>query len=125
MKNLTALTTMVLLAISLSSCAAQGPRSYADIDELLDAYTKAGGDCSGWVQDNRVSAALQSGTCDPNTVLMFFGSKEAAQDRALEIKNTMKSFNLVPSLLLGENWLINSKQVEAVAPKLPGILISD
>jgi hypothetical protein len=125
MKTLALVTNVVLIAISLSGCGAQSTRSYADIDQLLDAFNKAGGNCSDWVQDNRVSAALQSGTCDSNTVLMLFGSKEEATERALEIKNTMKSFDLVPNLLLGENWLINSEQVDSIAPKLSGILISD
>lgn len=125
MKSILRLAAVFVIAGSLSGCQAQGPSSYSDISELHDAFTRAGGTCSNWNQDNRVSAALQSGECDANTILMLFGSKAEATERALEIKNTLKSFGLVPNLLLGENWLINSDQVDTVSTKLGGILISD
>ncbi len=125
MRKLTVAVMSLALSVSLSGCGNANGQAYGDIEELKSAYEAAGGLCPEWNQNNQVIGALQSGDCDSSTVLMFFGSPEDAKDRALDLKNSSKSYGLTPSLLLGENWLINSKYVELVEPKLGGLLIVD
>jgi hypothetical protein len=127
MRKLTVALMSLALSVSLSGCGnANGQaQAYGDIEELKLAFEDAGGLCLEWNQDNQVSGALQSGTCNSSTVLMFFGSPEDAKDRALDLKTSLKSFGLTPSLLLGENWLINSPDVQIVEPQLGGLLIVD
>jgi hypothetical protein len=128
MKKFLVSVSVVLSGVFLlTSCApTEEPiQGFSDIDDLRLAFEEAGGSCSSWVQDNAVTGALQSGNCDSETVLMFFGSKEDASDRALDLKKTTKDFGFTPHLLLGENWLINSPQVDLVEPELGGVLIVD
>ena len=127
MKSVKAILLIAALSLSLTACASgnSGPQSFSDIDGVRDAFVSSGGDCPQWNQDNRVTDALQSGTCDEETVIMFFGSEGEANARALDLKNTMKSFGITPSLLVGPNWVINSPQVLAVEQQMGGVLIAD
>jgi hypothetical protein len=51
--------------------------------------------------------------------------KKEAKEQAEELRNMYFGFGLSPNLLLGENWLINSKQVKSVHPAMGGTLITD
>lgn len=126
------LVASATLSVSLFGCssAISEPeeilaKSYTDISQLKDDFIAAGGVCDIWEQTNKVTAALQSGDCGSKTVLSLFSSKEAAESAALELKNLMINLGTEPSLLLGENWLINSPDVRKVQPKLGGLLILD
>jgi hypothetical protein len=105
--------------------AAGGVIAFDDISQLKEAFEKAGGSCLEWNQSNNVSSALQSADCNSETVLMLFASPEGAKERAEELRAMYIGFDLEPNLLLGENWLINSKQVNPVHPAMGGTLITD
>lgn len=102
-----------------------GVTAFDDISQLREVFEKAGGSCLEWNQSNNVSSALQSADCNSETVLMLFGSSEEAKERAEELRAMYIGFDLEPNLLLGENWLINSKQVNSVHPAMGGTLITD
>lgn len=127
MNSFKAIALMVALSLSLTGCTSlnSDPKTYSDIDELVSDFVSSGGDCSQWSQENHVTDALQSGKCNDETIIMFFGSKDEANARALDLKNTMKSFGFSPNLLVGDNWVINGPQVEVVEPKMGGVLIVD
>ena len=104
---------------------AGGVTAFDDISQLKEVFEKAGGSCLEWNQSNNVSSALQSADCNSETVLMLFSSPEAAKERAEELRNSYLGFGLAPNLLLGENWLINSKQASSVHPAMGGTLITE
>ena len=117
----------LVLALTLVGCGQSGGgvSAFDDISQLKEAFEKAGGSCLQWNQSNKVTSALQSGDCNSETVLMLFGSSEEAKERAEEIRAMYIGFGTEPNLLLGENWLINSKQVNSVHPAMGGTLIRD
>lgn len=129
MKKIFIGTLSIFLIVTLASCAQEeivsGPEEFFEISELRAAFEEAGGSCPLWEQKDNVTDALQSGTCDGETVLMLFSSSEKAQNRAFELSETMKRFGLEPHLLVGPNWVVNSPQVVLVEPIMMGKLIVD
>jgi hypothetical protein len=114
------------LVFSLVGCGQLGGGgAFDDISQLKQAFEKAGGSCLQWNESNKVTSALQSGDCNSETVLMLFGSSEEALERAEDLRDMSLSFGFEPNLLVGENWLINSNQVESVQPAMGGTLIID
>lgn len=113
------------LAFSLVGCGQLGGDggAFDDIGQLKQAFEKAGGSCLQWNESNNVTSALQSGDCNSETVLMLFGSSEEALERAEDLRDMSLSFGFEPNLLVGENWLINSNQVESVQPAMGGTLM--
>jgi hypothetical protein len=92
--------------------------TYKTVDALRVAFTKAGGDCSGWVASNPVKLAAQSGDCSGSTVLSTYLSS-ASRDQVIV---NLKSFGNV-HLLVGENWIINTPSPEPYADALAGTVV--
>lgn len=124
-KTLAIISISTALITALSGCT-QPPASggkFSSIDELKTAYIKAGGSCPSWKQSNVITSALQSGDCDSSSVLSLYGSADAATSSAMITKNGMVKMGMSPHLLVGENWVINSPQVESLQTKMGGLLI--
>jgi hypothetical protein len=126
-QKISSVLATLVLAFSLVGCGQSGGgvTAFDDISQLKEAFEKAGGSCLDWNQSNNVSSALQSADCNSETVLMLFSSTEEAKEQAEELRNMYLGFGLSPNLLLGENWLINSKQVNSVHSAMGGTLITD
>jgi len=122
MKKLIAIAAVVLL---VTGCASQSepeyPSSYRSVEELKEAFVKAGGECPDWEQTNQVKLAAESGTCSESNVLSIYSS-EAVRDEALA---AYKSIALGDStLLVGENWIINDKRVKELDSAIGGTFVT-
>ena len=120
------------LTIGIASCSSAGSSrattspsaatklgEVSDIDDLRDAFQAAGGACDSWEQTNQVTNARESGSCSTATVLMVFDSVSKRDDTV----SSLQSF--VPAgeeqvLLVGQNWVINSKESRDVVAALGG-----
>lgn len=112
--------------VAVPSSSAVVAKNYASIEDLRDDYASTGVDCSGWQQTDDYSAALASGSCSDSDLLALFENQDAVL-ASLEAKaKLMYEFELdygaVPaqSLLVGDNWTINSDDAEGLALKLGG-----
>jgi hypothetical protein len=136
------LSALPLLAVlALAGCAAEAGApdesapataqqvgSVSTIDDLVEAYTAAGGVCS-WTQTDAITRAAASGTCrtaDTSTcdtatdwaVLSVYASTSARD----EIAENIRTGDCPTSLLVGENWILNASDAPAVAVTLGGEL---
>ncbi|TDL45278.1 hypothetical protein [Microbacterium oleivorans] len=91
----------------------------SSVEELREAYVASGGRCEAWVQDNVVTAAEESGTCNDSTVLMYFDSTEAAKASA-DVLLDITLPGETTSILLGSNWILNSPDASAQQATLGG-----
>lgn len=134
-KKLAALTVAVLLSLSAAGCAATETESptptpsptatglgkVSTIDELRDAFIAEGGVCN-WNQTDVVRDATASGDCSDQTVLSIYAD---VADRDLVV-DRLVSFGLDElTLLVGDNWIINSPEAESMQPALGGEWIDD
>lgn len=116
-------------ALLLAGCAApapavqDGPKEFATVLELRDAFVEAGGACPDWDQTNSVKISAQSGVCDTSTVLSVYLSKEAVERRVEETKGSI--FGTVGGdWLVGENWIVNADELGPIKEKLGGQIVS-
>ncbi|MGA6128854.1 MULTISPECIES: hypothetical protein [unclassified Microbacterium] len=86
------------------------------IDELKDAFIDAGGVCN-WKQTDVVTDATASGECSDQTVLMLFANTDEKDELVSFLSEGTIS---EPTLLVGENWVINSPEAEAMQETLGG-----
>lgn len=114
-----------VVAFIVSGCASQPevvePQArYDTVIELRNAYVKAGGSCKQYDEHNRVTNAAQSADCNESTVLSIYLS-EAKRDETID---TLKDVAVTEiSLLVGENWIINTKDPEAYVEALGGTVV--
>lgn len=120
-KSLAVMTVSVLV---LSGCSS-GPRTYSSVDDLRQAFENAGGSCLEWEQTDQVAAALESGTCNSNTVLSIYESPEAAEDSARGLAEMIAGYGLTPSITFGGNWVVNSDDATLVTESLGGTDLSE
>ncbi|MDT3331387.1 hypothetical protein Q9S78_11980 [Microbacterium sp. KSW-18] len=124
MKKIATTAVMVALLIgSATGCTAQTPEPeqtqlgrISTIDELKDAFIDAGGVCN-WKQTDVVTDATASGECSDQTVLMLF----ADMDEKEELVSFLSEGSISePTILVGENWVINSPEAEDMQGALGG-----
>jgi hypothetical protein len=96
-----------------------------NLNELRLAFEDAGGSCDQWEQTNAVIGSSESATCDGQTVLSVYSTSSLAIEAASSLRDLTIQFGLTPSLLLGDNWLINSPDVQLVRETIGGTLIVD
>jgi PBP1b-binding outer membrane lipoprotein LpoB len=138
MKRVAKVASTIGLAILLSGCAVSAPGASATpaatptteplgrvsiIDEVRDAFIDQGGVCN-WDHSDHVTAATASGKCSDQSVIMLFADQE---DRD-SVVGTLQSFKLEDSdltLLVGENWIINSPEAEEMQATLGGEWITE
>ena len=95
---------------------------YSSVASLQTAFVTAGGDCSTFNETNQVTRAAESGTCGSNSVLSIYSSP-ADRDAVVD---GMKQFADIVGMnvLVGENWIINDKNVAQQRSKLGGTLVT-
>jgi hypothetical protein len=94
--------------------------SYKTVEDLRDAFVKAGGDCPSWEESNNVTLAAQSGDCSGKTVLSIYLS-EASRDQVIV---NLKGLDIGVHLLVGDNWIINTPDPAAFADELAGTVVT-
>jgi hypothetical protein len=128
------LAAFALLAAAALSACVQGPPATQpeeaeaqalgtvySLTELATAVSNAGVACD-LQQNDRVTAASASGDCSSTTVVMMFDTRE---DRE-QIVATLQAISLdgTVSLLVGENWIVNSPEVETLHDSLGGEIVT-
>lgn len=121
--NIALLAGVSALSLMLSGCSAGGAKSYSSIDDLVTGYESSGLICN-WTQTDQVTDALESGTCNSESVLMLFNDSAEATTLAESLADTMRGFGMDPTILVGPNWVINDTEVESLQPVLGGKLIT-
>ena len=98
------------------------PATFKTVEDLRDAFVRAGGECPEWEQSNHIPLAAESGTCSDSNVLSIYTSQK---DRD-ELVDGFKSIALEGStILVGENWIINDPSVRDLDPALGGVIFSN
>jgi len=110
-------------APTTASPSAASAREFASVTALRDAYVAAGGVCTGWVQDNEVDAAAESGNCDTG-VLMTFLSPSSAQEQATTLKQLHEDSGIPGQFAVGGNWILNTDDSAAVATAMGGTVVT-
>ena len=128
--SLTLCATALLTSCSAGSSVTSTPTpttqpigKASTIDEVRDAFIAAGGVCN-WTQDDRVTVATASGVCSDSTVIMLLDDRS---DREKMVSN-LQSLKLADrdlTLLVGENWVINSPSAEDMQAELGGEWVSE
>ena len=113
--SLLALAVLALAGCSGEPAPASTPtsppvaQSYASVVELKDAAVAAGYDCPNWVQSNRITLAASSGECSTRDTFAVYLTEQDVSTAVQKHKSFGKSFGTEVSLLVGPNWIINSK----------------
>lgn len=110
-----------IVALTLTGCANTYPTEYRSVEELRDAFVKAGGECENWEQTNKVRLATESGTCSTSNVLSIYSSRNAV-DEAVQVFKSLGAGG--QSLLIGENWIINDPNVRNLDPAIGGTFLT-
>lgn len=108
---------------SPESSVSTPPATYDSITALRDSFVEAGGDCPDFKQTNRVKFAAESADCSTDAVLSTYLSADAVQDRVDASKEAFASSDS-STWLVGQNWIINAPNPEALQKKMGGQLIS-
>jgi hypothetical protein len=110
-----------------SATSAAGPvqaRSFSTVAELRDMAVAAGLPCPSWKQDNKVSAAAQSGDCSAASVLSTYTTDISLQrgiDNLESMNQMMKQAKMKPTaFLVGPNWIINWPKVPTLVSDMGG-----
>lgn len=96
------------------------PERYTTVVELKDALVDAGYNCPGWVQSDHVTKALQSGSCNDDDALSVYLDSAAVQ-HSIE---TLKGSGAAVSLVVGENWMVNSPRADEVLKMIGGTVVT-
>lgn len=77
------------------------------VDDVQAAYSAAGGDCSGQLEDrNRVVSALSSGVCPGSgSVLSAYMDHDDAKDAVDQLLGLSDRIGF--EVILGDNWVVN------------------
>jgi len=120
--------TLVAAVLLLAGCAAEPestptPTSVAlgrasTIEQVRDAFIHAGGVCN-WEQTDQVIAATASGECSDSTVIMLFDDR-ADRETVVSGMQSLRMEDRRLTLLVGENWVINSAEAEDMQTNLGG-----
>lgn len=99
------------------STSSAPPACYGSVAGLRDAFIATGYDCPDWRRTDRVKLVLQSGSCSGSDVLSIYTGSEAVQQ--------LKSISLDGvHLVVSEDWIIDTKQAEAIAAVLGGVHVT-
>lgn len=104
-------------------------KTYTTVEELLKAYKKAGGECEGFVRNDAVALAKESGKCnDGETILSIF---DHGGLRDIQIETTEDLLDETGGArvrniqwLIGKNWIINTEDPYMVEDELGGDIIT-
>lgn len=96
---------------------------YASVIELRDAYVSAGGECTEFKQTNKVKFAAESAECGDSVVLSTYLSEDAVQKQMESAKGAFANID-AGTWLVGENWIVNSPNIDQIQSQLGGNKIS-
>lgn len=113
--------TLLVGCSAAPAATASYPATFRSVEELRDAFVRAGGDCPDWKQTNQIPLAAESGTCSDSNVLSIYSST-ADRDKLVTRYKEIASEDSV--ILVGENWVINDKAVRDLDPTLGGTLVT-
>lgn len=106
-KKITAVTASAAGLFLLAGCSAPG--EYKGVEEMKDAFVDAGGTCIEWDNHDGTILAEESGSCDGNAALSFFG------DNAEGFKTSQETFGMLDIPYIGgENWIIQTDDFDGV-----------
>lgn len=111
-----------VILISLAACSSAATKEYTTVAALRDAAVAGGYACPSWTQDNKVAMALESGSCSTADVFSVYPSK-AAVDQQLTLHRQINTGMM--SLLVGPNWIVNTKNPEGLQKALGGAVLRD
>ena len=126
------------LGLSLVGCSANSQSSTADnnervtkygtIEELRDAFVHAGGQCWEWKKSEAAELAQMRlkahADCDKMTVLILYENAEETRAGALSLAKLERDMGFKLHILFGENWMINSDQINLVRKVMGGTVIT-
>lgn len=112
----------VATLISLAACSSTATKEYTTVIALRDAAVAGGYACQSWIQDNKVAMALESGSCSTADVFSVYPSK-AAVDQQMTLHRQMGTGMI--SLLVGPNWIVNTKNPEGLQKTLGGEVVRE
>lgn len=127
---------LILFVILLSGCSNSNQsvesldnklNRFESLEELKEAFVEAGGQCWGWrlgTHPDELQDTIGKGDCDSKTVLIVFKDYIDVKQQALDHRRHNVNLGFKTSLLFGDNWFINSDQVEVVYPKMSGTLMT-
>jgi len=99
---------------------------YSSLTDLKQAFIDAGGQCWGWelVNIDDFKDRIGQGECDSKTVLILYKDNVNTREGAVSFRSFLLGLKFKVNLLFGDNWMINSDQVEIVYPKMGGTLMT-
>jgi hypothetical protein len=100
---------------------------FESLEELKEAFVEAGGQCWGWrlaTHPDELEDTIGKGDCDSKTVLIVFKDYIDVEQQAINGRGHNEGLGFKTSYLFGDNWFINSDQVEIVYPKMGGTLMT-
>jgi len=127
---------LFVLVLALTGCTGadesslrtnEKPSRFESLEELKGAFVEAGGQCWGWrlaTHPDELVDIVGKGDCDSKTVLIVYKDYIDVEQSALGTRRHLESLGLKISFLFGDNWFINSDQVEIVHPKMGGTLMT-
>ena len=129
------LSASLIAILFLTSCATSNnatieiPKKtrFLSLEELKEAFVEAGGQCWGWrlaTHPDELEDTIGKGDCDSKTVLIVFKDYIDVEQHAINGRGHNEGLGFKTSYLFGDNWFINSDQVEIVYPKLGGTLMT-
>ena len=110
-----------------SPSANEKPIRFETLEELKEAFVEAGGQCWGWrlaTHPDELVDTVGKGDCDSKTVLIVYKDYVDVEQSSLDARRHFESLGYKTSFLFGDNWFINSDQVEIVYPKMGGTLMT-
>jgi len=132
MKNKLAISLAAVLFItgctSGNNVSIEKPKEnkFSSLADLKQAFVDAGGQCWGWelVNVNDFKNKIGQGECDSKTVLILYKDNVNTLDEAVRFRSFLLDLKFKVNLLFGDNWMINSDQVEIIYPKMGGTLMT-
>lgn len=100
---------------------------FSSLAELKQAFIDAGGQCWDWVESaipKEITSETGHGECDSEGVLILYKDGVNSREEAIAFRSFLISLKFKVNLLFGDNWMINSDQVEIVYPKMGGTLMT-
>lgn len=80
--------------------------TFPSVEALRDAVVATGYPCPNWEQHDRVTRAVQSGSCSDSDVFSIYLNEAEVSDAA----DALEALGGGSTLLLGPNWLINAEE---------------
>lgn len=108
---------VAVVALGLSACASDNAE-YETIDELVDAYHEAGGQCHDFVVYEESSEEAQIARCGFDTVLTVTDSDDVTSDVATSAMLRGET------VLVGPGWIVEDPETVTLRENLGGSLLA-